>query len=463
MNEGDPDGHLPQVAVDQQGNVHVIWAAWTGSENEKPFPEALNTFMYRRLDKNGWSPVNDILVAPENGAFVPGSLIVDDEGFLNLTWVDLGRSRKVFLSRAHVLCANMAPAWATITIDVPQIAASYPHLITDYTGAFHLVYARDNRFIVYMTSTNHGKTWSNPVTVWSVAVPNREAVANPRLAVDSRGYLHIVWTVNGIERNWQGVAVFYARSTDGGLSWAVNEVQRSQPDESTVAWINIVVRFENEIHLTWNRGIGSLRGRYHSWSADNGETWSEPTSFFPPNESGQTHWPWMVVDSAGTIHLVSKTGAGINPGAPKYIYWDGISWSGMYTFSETQNDLDSALAIGLGNTLHLVHATETGRGRLVYRTLTTKASAIPLRPVPTPEACSTLALSTVLQDEALEESGRRNLPSSDVSRPDFDITQPHSPFFTSGSQAVLLLAVGSTLLLIATVIVVRYSWRGKLK
>lgn len=460
ISDEEPDGYLPQLAVDQQGDVHVVWAAWLGNEQDKPFPEALNTFMYRRLSQNNWTPTNDILVAPGSGAFVPGSLVADDQGFLNLTWVDLGRTRSVFLSRAHVSLADVAPAWTTSTVDVPQIAASYPHLVAASGGLFHLVYAKDNRTVVYLSSPDYGETWSNPGTVWSTADPGREAVSNPRIAVDSKGNIHVVWTVNVIERSWQGIAVFYARSIDAGLTWDINEVQRSQSDELTTAWINVAVRNGNEVHLAWNRGIGSLRGRYHSWSSDNGETWGEPVSFFPPNESGQTHWPWMVVDTAGVLHLISKTGAGVNDGAPKYIFWDGSGWSQMYAFSETQNDLDSALAIGLGNTLHFVHAAETGSGQLLYRSRVTGAPALPPQPIPAPELRSTTTPSVALQGEAPANSGRADLERSVGNLPNFDTTQPQR-MPANNSGAPVMIAFSTSLLIVVTVLVIRFGSRRR--
>jgi hypothetical protein len=223
-----------------------------------------------------------------------------------------------------------------------------------------------------------------------VSDPGREAATNPRIAVDNKGYLHVVWTVNAAERSWQGKAVYYARSTDEGRTWQVLEVSRSLPEESTTGWIGVAVRLGDEIHLAWNRGIGSRWGRYHSWSPDNGLTWSEPAPFLAEFVSGQTQWPLMVEDSAGTLHLVTVAG-GPPPVAgegfedrPRYAYWHGSAWSEMLTFPESSADLNVALAIGRGHQLHLIHENGRFAGRLLYTARLTGAPPLPAQQIPDP-------------------------------------------------------------------------------
>ncbi len=64
----------------------------------------------------------------------------------------------------------------------------------------------------------------------------------------------------------------------------------------------------------------------------------------------------------------------------------------MYTFPESTGDLDTALAVGLGNQLHVVHASERFLGRLLYNTLTVNAPALPAQQIQTPLPASVPAL-----------------------------------------------------------------------
>ncbi len=402
---GEPEGHIPQIIADKAGRVHIFWCSWVGDVEDSPFEGAVNTIYYRRLENGIWTPANDILVTAEGGPLLISSVAVDEQDYLNILWLDLGRTRSLYFSRAHTSLAENPWAWTTILLDIPFTATIAPTLAAAGPGRLIAVYAADNRNILFLLSQDYGKTWTAPATIYTIADITNASVTNPRLAVDERGGIHVVWTENVSVRNWQGEAVYYAHSFDDGLTWDIREIYRSGPEERTTAWINVAIRNDSEVHLVWNRGIGSLDGRYHTWSADYGETWTDPVSFFPPNESGQTHWPWMVVDSAGVLHLISKTGSGVRDGTPKYMYWDGSRWSPMYIFGETQNDLDSALAIGLGNQLHFVHADETGGGRLLYTTRTTLAPLIPAEPIfppnsdlaltPTPQSISTVAPATL--------------------------------------------------------------------
>jgi hypothetical protein len=378
--------------------VHVLWTSWLGKREEKPYPEAVDAIVYRCLEDDGWTEAVDVLTTAQMGPLGIGSVAVDDRDVLNLLWYDQGLSRDLYLSQAHTSEAERGNNWTTTTIDVPQKAVTGPDLFTGSDGRMDVVYALDQNSIAYLTSTGYGRTWSAPVVVWGITNPDVEAVVSPRIAVDALGYVHVVWTVNTRGRYWGPEAVWYARSTDGGETWDAQVMYQSLKDESTVGWIGVAVRNGNEIHLAWNRGIGSQRGRYHTWSPDSGETWREPESFLPEFVSGQTQWPLMATDSAGNLHLVTVAGGPPEPQGtsdstrPRHSYWNGNNWSEMYTFPESTGDLNVAFAIGLGNQLHVVHESDRFRGHLLYNTKTVDAPPAQAQliqpPLPTAAATS---------------------------------------------------------------------------
>lgn len=388
--KGEASGNYPQAAVDRQGRLHVLWQSGTA-------------IFYCRAEGDVWTEKNDIIATAENEPFIIGPVAIDDRDNLNLLWVDQGRTRSLFLSQAHVSLASRPQSWKTQVLYSPSISIDGAHLAPEAGGKLHVVYVWDHRVVHYMVSSDSGKTWSTPNIIWEVGNPDEEAATASRIAVDAQGYLHVVWTLNVRERSWQGEAVFYARSTDGGQTWNTTEVQRSAQGESTAAWINVTVRNGSEIHLAWNRGAGSRLGRYHSWSPDNGMTWNGPTPFLPEFVSGQTGWPLMVVDSAGTLHLVTIAQGGTiqgesidnsGSGAPKYAYWDGQVWSSMYEFPEGSSDLHIALAVGLGNQLHLIHPSVRGGGQWLYNKLVTNAPPVAAQPIQVPVATVTPQTST---------------------------------------------------------------------
>jgi len=394
--------------ADRQGRLHIFW-------------QVENAIFYCYLDGKVWSEKNDVIATAEDQPFIIGPVLIDHNDYFNLLWTDQGKTRSLFLSRAHVAVAQRPQSWQTQTLYSPAVSMWGAHMEVDGEGKLHVVYAPDGRWIHYVVSADDGMTWSPPIAIWAVEQPEKEAVLDPRIAVDPKGYIHVVWTLTSVDRSWQGIAVYYARSTDGGQTWDVAEVQRSTEANTTVASINIAIRNETEVHLVWNRGIASPDGRYHSWSTDNGDTWTPPASFLPAWVNGQAGLPLMVVDTAQTLHLVTLAQGGqvqnesmctstSGCAAPKYTFWNGQNWSPMYEFPEGSSDSMIALAMSLGNTVYLIHPERRGGGQLLYNTLVTDAP--PVQPqeipvlLPTPKASI-----TPTPDIRLEETMRGPIES----------------------------------------------------
>jgi hypothetical protein len=410
------------------------------------------------MENAEWTAPNDVLVPPQPGPILLGSAAVDDRDQLNLIWADQGNTRDLFLSQAHTSAAADPRNWRTQILERPAVAMSGPDLVARPAGKLYVVYALDHGAIVFQASDDYGRTWPRYETIWLVIQPGREAATNPRIAVDGRGYLHAAWTVNTEERGWSGEAVFYARSTDGGATWQAQEVYRSPPGESTAGWISVAVRDGDEIHLAWNRGIASHLGRYHSWSPDNGETWSAPAPFLPEYVSGQTRWPMMVEDAGGTLHMVtvasgppSVEGDGEST-RPRYAYWNGSVWSEMTTFPETSADSGTALAIGLGSTLHLVHEAERFQGRLLYNSHLTDAPPVTRQQIPDPTPTAGPQPSTAIPS-AQPTAGETPMPAAVGPA----LAPPPPP--ASGSQLASLLPIAPVLALLALVLVWRLRRR----
>ncbi len=401
----DVDGQLPRLVTDRAGRVHALWRSRVDENLNSPASGGEYVIMYRRQENGVWTSAIDILTLPGLERMNLGSVAIDDRDHINLLWFSQGSSRDLFLSRAHSSMAENPRAWTTTLVESPRNAMSDPDIILETDGRIHVAYVLDNNSIVYNRSEDYGDSWTGWSTVWRVVDKAIEAVSGTRIAIDRQSNLHVVWTLNDAERSWQGVAVYYARSTDGGNSWSIEEIHHSEPDEPTAGWINVAVRAQDEIHLAWNRGAGSRDGRYHMWSPDNGITWSDPQSFMPPYVSGQTQWPLMEVDSEDVLHLVTIADWEDQETRPRYTFWDGKSWSPMVTIPESSSDFDSWFTIGLGNQLHLIHPIKRFRSELVYNFLQlpvagTTPRSISMPSISEPEAQDAPIATVVLTEEA---------------------------------------------------------------
>jgi hypothetical protein len=174
-----------------------------------------------------WDPINDIeglKLAGGSEATRPG-LLVDTNGFLDLTF----RGTSVFFSQAFSGSALSAQNWRPpIQMSGKQVAY-FSTLALDSKGWLHAVYTEnvpDSNcpvcyHLFYTHSPDSGTTWSNPVDI-SVQVLG---VVKPQIRVGPGDVLYAVWEA-GIGGGYGQLSetfptkVMFAVSTDRGDHWS---------------------------------------------------------------------------------------------------------------------------------------------------------------------------------------------------------------------------------------------------
>jgi hypothetical protein len=257
-------------------------------------------------------------------------------------------------ARAPACCADNPRNWSQPeSLGSPVLATTA--LVADEQGHLHAAFAsQETQGIVYRRSDDGGNTWPVLVDLPGGLRLSDEYAVYPRLAVDGRGRVHAVWTVEP----WPGRAVMYARSDDGGGTWSEPEmIDLSTREEYEEGYgpllIDVEAYGEDEIHLIWE-GAPTIE-RTHIWSSDGGGTWSDMRPLFPEvSRVGRAGWNDMAVDSAGMLHAVSVRAVG----PPLHAMWNGILWSStdeiVTTGPATSGTEYLRMAISRGNTLHVV-------------------------------------------------------------------------------------------------------------
>jgi hypothetical protein len=188
------------------------------------------------------------------------------------------------------------------------------------------------------------------------------------LALDASGRLYVTWSENDGLNNWVLSAVCVTFSDDGGRTWRepTTLVSRNGHGQGSIA-----VDGQGVARVVWNRSVGSLDGRYHSWSSDGGLSWATPQQIFKPLDgiSGQ---PNFSVDSAQRLYLITMG----NTLGPALSTWDGSSFSTLQPFSGDVRWSEK----GLGTMLHGHLLATTWRGsydmQVWFRMLDTGAPAV---------------------------------------------------------------------------------------
>lgn len=334
----------PAITSDKAGNVYAMWSQTTP---ETSIIGEGDTLYFMFWNGQQWSTPIDVLVTPGNQAAEYPDLAVTPDGWLHAIWGTGGLNSRLMYSRSPACCANNTRNWTEpVMIGSPINLTSA--IVVDYAGNLNVVYpANDTGNIIFRRSLDSGITWSQPVEISSGKQKKDEYSAYPRLAVDLRGRIHVVWTI----MPYPGRFVMYSRSDDGGKTWSVPYiVDKYDPNVYNELYGPILIDVEtvgnDQVHLIWD-GSPTVE-RHHKWSSNGGLSWNRESTLIPEvTGGGRALWNDMASDSSGNLHVVSLK-------QPWHAYWDGSKWSRSTAIGQTSYAEDLRITCTLGNQLHVV-------------------------------------------------------------------------------------------------------------
>ncbi len=353
----------PRLVADSQGDVHLFFV-YRGST------EAL---MYTRLHGGSWSPPLGVLVSPDGGQVNLPAVTVDTQGFLHVVWRG-GSLSQIYYSRAHVSQADSAQGW-TKPVGLSSGSGFNSDILAGSDGKLHFVYARVGGDVYYRQSIDGGHKWTSGIAV-SKAERSNAATDYPRIAVDQRGSLHVVWT-QFPPSSWPPAGGFYSRSLDGGQSWA----EPLQIAAEKYGLINVVTIGTDAVHLVWNATV-DIGDRMHQWSSDGGDTWTPPQKITDKIKGGFTGFSVLAIDGNNVLHLVtSVNGQEGKTEDVYYLVWNGEAWSDPVLLSTGTVGEKSVelpwMVVSNGDRLHVVY--EDDFERIWYTSRMTNADATQTR------------------------------------------------------------------------------------
>jgi hypothetical protein len=341
----------PFLIADRTGVAHLFWSEDVGGRVVMGGTAAGNTIMYARWDGVSWSPPIDILLTPldplggfeDPKAWQPEA-IIDDFGTIHLIW--LGQyPDKLYYSRALAVEADRALAWTEPAVLADNSTGTQYAIDIEYvpaTHTLHVIYARghweeqysgeDPRAITHISSTDGGENWSEPVDVAFTPDPER-GYSNVRLLFAPETRLFASWTE--WDQTGNGQAVWVARSLDNGRFWdaPVKLAERAEGeyerDWTKLAWLG-----GDQLLATWEGGFRAYR--HFMYSADAGQTWSEPhdTFYWLIGENGFVEF---ARDGADNLHffIAQRIREGTIGRAGGEGLWHS-TWQGERQWSDTQ-------------------------------------------------------------------------------------------------------------------------------
>lgn len=355
----------PRLISDSTGTMHLIWGGLAFGQ-EKGEPHAL---MYARWDGSRWTEPVDVIVTGNVADIREPDGVVDDEGILHVIF---GGPLLQYAS-APAESADDARNWTEPQlIGDGEFIISRSDIVIDDNGVLHVVAADSQKNeVYYMKSADRGVTWTIPVEVSSS--PDKIVTTSSRLAIDSNGVLHVVWVRNPLPESYPPQGIYYARSEDGGQTWS-REQQLAGVDYGDA---EIVIGESDQIHVVYNGAATISGGKYHRWSSDLGNSWTEPFEVAPKG-GGLNGTPSVAVDATGALHFLGGDGNNL-----WYSIWQNNVWSPPVDLHALDpNEIEYTETVGatilLGNQLHVVFDDRQTEMWHTSRTL----DAPPLEPVP---------------------------------------------------------------------------------
>jgi len=141
-------------------------------------------------------------------------------------------------------------------------------IAVDNNGRPHVVWCESPHHLIYYSYYN-GISWANPIMINDTLVVRASSWADPRIAIDYNGNLHVSWT--GALRGATHRDIFYNKYN--GVQWSPG-VKISQDSIYDEWYSDITVYDPNNIWITWDRqGEGQDQFRVYASHYD-GSIWS---------------------------------------------------------------------------------------------------------------------------------------------------------------------------------------------
>ncbi|HTD81844.1 MAG TPA: PKD domain-containing protein [Thermoplasmata archaeon] len=317
-----------------------------------------------------WFSPNVIVNAPPAYTGYQPSLGIDGEGILYLAFGGWGGSTTqadVFFTKSM----DGGRTWSApfkVNNDIGGAIQTEPSLFIDHNSVIYIAWTdtrNGNQDVFFSKSADRGLSFSANVRVNDVTANFQ---TQPDIAVDGTGLIHAVWT-DGRNALSTGPDIYYANSTDGGLSFnpslrVNNDAVAAEQGEPSIA-----VASDRSVYAVWTDPRNGARGQdiYFSKSTDLGATWSP--NFFLNDDAGNRaqNAADLAVDSLGTVYVAWADSRDTNTGPDIYATRSSNGGASFAANVRVNDDVGTAyqgspsLAVNAGR-VHAAWADERTRG-----------------------------------------------------------------------------------------------------
>ena len=292
----------PQIAVDAQGNINLVWLDSTPGNQSVFFSRSSNgaaTFS---------APAN-LSNNPGGSALFP-QVAVDSNGSIFVVWFDSNSGNpSIFFRRSLDGGVTFSPAISRPAVRWPVFMA------VDASNRVDLVWAANDSTgvpqVVFSSSVNGGAVFSGPLTISSATGGvSTSSVGNSLpgyMDLDANGNIDVTWIETPSAQS--PANILFSLSTDGGNTFAAPK-QVVSSGSPTIGVAGLSVDGAGNIHVLWAAVLGGMNNAYLNRSSDGGATFAAEN--FQTGSTEFYAFAGVAADSRGGINLVWNS-SGQNP------------------------------------------------------------------------------------------------------------------------------------------------------
>ncbi len=302
----------PCVAVDDFGNIHVVWEENTnygGSGTDYDI-------FYKQWDATSstWGTTEVVSTESWDSSKDP-SLAVDASGNVHVVWednTDIGGAGDEYDIFYKIRIASLSTWTVTEEISIFSLYTSLdPSIAIDSIVNIHIVWRDSSTWSGSGLDTDiYYKFWNSSSSSWNisslVSTESTGASYDPSITIDSSDNRHLVWyDETDYDSNGNDFDIFYKVSNEATFTWSSPQIVTSESGLDSYA-PSSVVDVNGNIHVVWIENQGTI-------------SYPESNIFYKVWISSVSSWsiaqdlsaefnilcnrPSVLVDSAENVHV----------------------------------------------------------------------------------------------------------------------------------------------------------------
>jgi hypothetical protein len=309
------DSNYPNFVIDKNDNIHVVW-----SEGTYAFSETDPKVFYKYYDATTSEWKDHIMLFSESiGHYSSSPVIdVDSKGNLHVVWThailyETEGGRTSDFSILHKFYNSTVSEWESASVVHAETnkLANNNQISIDTKDNLHLIWSDrvyyenliSNHQIVYKSYNITTNEWDSTTVV---STESTAFVSLPRLAIDSKDNMHVVWfdeTDYAIGSANIAYKLFNATISQWGNTTLISPEIQGYSDS-----IKIASDSQDNLHVLWSLAGDDFlhvnHKMYYSFYNTTSVEWEEAIELSYKYDNSRHYYPDITIDRKNNLHIV---------------------------------------------------------------------------------------------------------------------------------------------------------------